>query len=613
MRRKLLTLLACVVLFAGSLSAALINPQRVLLVIGDQWEDPASFLIDIDVDKAPEYDHTIRPKGIDFMQLVVMLKSWSIPFDIVRLDQQSLDINMFLGPDGKPLHGCVVWDADPKAELQRQDYSVLAEAVEQHGVNLIALSNRINQPELEKLLGLTYKGYFHASDQATAGPDHYLTRGLGSVLLSMADVGYMHRPQVEAGKETTVLATHGEYPFITLRETQSGSRAVWIGGDARIMFGQQSVRTLLRRAITHATGYSLYKTWENRKIIVMDDPGGAQNCYLEHWQYPTLTREQYRKRLIEPLKAHNAKMVINVVPGFVNEDTRKIELSFQRKFTDKFGRLQDYPSSKLGLQDGVAEGVFELQSHGWTHMQPDLDSAPGPWWDTPLDGEKAMVGWYREFGDTRRGFVDIPAASQTFRMRTGKQWLDNLFGLDPLSFVSGGGGVSRNEYHNHTWILAARQGFGWFCWFGGYLGPDLAVRNWQFEGTAESPATIPAMPDAHDKGIAEHPERFMETFELGGPDAVYIGFNEFVGYMHAGRQQQSTPGGRVTFSFDPHYCQFFRSNAAEYTLELADWALGELQGKSIIVDGKTTGRIDNSGSQTVKIPAGLGDHTFEIK
>ncbi len=613
MKSKLLILLACLVMFAAPLAAVQINPQRVLLVIGDQWEDPASFLIDLDINDAPEYDHTIRPKGIDFMQLVVMLKSWGIPFDIVRLDQQSLDINMLLDPDGNPLHGCVIWAADPHADLLRQDYGLLTEAVEQHGVNIVALSNRIDQPEIEKVLGVTYKGYFHSSDDATVGSGHYLTRTLGPVLLSMAEVGYMHRVQAEAGKDTEVLATQGEYPFLTLRQTPSGSRAIWIGGDALIMFDQQSIRTLLRRAITCATGYSLYKTWENRKIIAFDDPGGAQNSWLEHWQYATLTREQYRKRLIEPLKAHNAIMVINVIPGFVNEDTRRIELSFQRKFTDKFGRVQDYPSSKLGLEDGVAEGVFEIQSHGWTHMQPDLESAPGPWWGAPLDGEKAMVGWYREFGDTRRGFVDIPAASQTFRMRTGRQWLADLFGIDVLSFVSGGGGVSGDEYYNNTWVLAAREGFGWFCWLGGYLGPDMAVQNWLFEGTAESPLTISAMPDGHDKGIAEHPERFAETFELGGPDAIYIGLNEFIGYMHAGRQQQSSPGGKVTFNFDPHYCQFFRDNESEWNLELADWARKELKGKSVYVDGKAAGGIDNSAVRTVKIPAGLGEHTFEIK
>ena len=85
------------------------------------------------------------------MQLVVMLKSWGIPFDIVRLDQQSLDINMFLDPDDKPLHGCIIWAADPQAELLRQDYGVLTEAVEQHGVNVIALSHMIDQPEIEKM------------------------------------------------------------------------------------------------------------------------------------------------------------------------------------------------------------------------------------------------------------------------------------------------------------------------------------------------------------------------------------------------------------------------------------------------------------------------------
>lgn len=598
---------------AAVVSAAELNPHRVLLIIGDQWEDPASFLIDIDVSQAPEYDHTIRPKGIDFMQLVVMLKSWGIPFDIVRLDQQSLDINMFLGPDRKPLYGCVVWAADPEAELMSQDYSLLSEAVEQHGLSLVALSNRIDQPEIEKLLGVTYKGYYHSSDDATVDDaDHYLTRGLGRVLLSMKQVGYMHRVQTVAGSEATVLASRGKYPWLTIRKTPSGSRAIWIGGDARFMFDQQKVRTLLRRTITCATGYSLYKTWENRKIIVMDDPGGAQNAWLEHWQYATLSRDQYRERLIEPLKKHNAKLVINVVPGFVNDATRRIEPSFQRKFTDKFGRTQDYPSTKLGLEDGVAEGVFELQSHGWTHMQPDLESPPGPWWGAPLDEEKAMVGWYREFGDTRRGFVDIPAATQKFRMRTGKKWLGHLFGIDPLSFVSGGGGVSRNDYTNHTWVLAAREGFGWFCWFGGYLGPDMAVRNWQFEGTEESPQSIPAMPDAHDKGIAEHPERFAETFRIGGPDAVYIGFNEFVGYMQAGRQMESAPGGKITFHYDSHYCQHFADNESEWKLEVADWAQNALKGKAVVVDGTEVAKI-GAGVTEIKVPSGLGKHLLEIR
>ena len=613
--RILLSLLVVLPLLSAYSARAEVqfNPHRVLLVIGDQWQDPASYLIDVALSNAPEYDHTIRPAGIDFMQLVVMLKSWGIPFDIVRLDQESLDLNQFLGPDDKPAYGCILWAADPEAGLLTQDYGVLKEAVEKYGISLVALSDRIKEPVLEDLLGLRYLGYYMSSDEATAKGDSYLTRGLGPVLMDVKTVGYMHRVQVEAGSEAEVLGYHDKYPALTLRTTPSGARAIWIGGDHAIMFDQPAMRTLLRRSITCAIGYSLFKTWENRKIMVMDDPGGAQCAWLEHWQYSTLTREQIHQRLIEPLKAHKAKLVINVVPGFVNDEKRRVELSFQQDFTDVFGRHQDYKSTKLGLEDGMREGVFELQSHGWTHMQPDLDSYPGPWWGAELDGEKAEVGWYREFGDTRRGFVDIPAASQVFRMRTGKKWLKYLFDIDPLSFVSGGGGVSLENYDNHTWVLAAREGFGWFCWFGGYLGPDMAVRSWLYEGTAESPQTIQAEPDAHDKGIAEHPEKFPETFAKAGRDAVYIGLNEFVGYMQAGRQAEPAPGIGEIFNYDPHYCQHFRDNSSSWKLDVADWAREKIGGGSILVDGNAAGKVAASGEQEIAIPAGLGRHTIEIK
>ncbi len=417
---------------------------------------------------------------------------------------------------------------------------------------------------------------------------------------------------VEAAPGTTVLARQGPHPALTLRRTAGGGSAIWLGGDNTVMFDHQAIRTLLRRALAEAIGYSLHQSWENHKIMAMDDPGGAGCAWLDHWHYPTLTREQYREHLIEPLKKHQALLVINVVPGFANEETRQVELSFQQRFTDRFGAKQDFVSTKQGLEEGVRAGVFELQSHGWTHMQPDLDSAPGPWWGAPLDGEKAEVGWYREFGDTRRGFVDIPAAEQRFRMRTGVKWIEHLFGTTPLSFVSGGGGVSTSYDHN-TWIQAAREGFGWICWYGGYLGKDLAVTSWLYEGTAEAPATVQAEPDAHDKGIAERPEEFLRTFELAGPDAVWIGLNEWVGYLHAGWESEAASLPAATLVYDDHYCRHFRDRQSSWKLELADWAKDKLAGKSIMVDGKAAGKVGSANVQEVAIPAGTGRHRIEIR
>ncbi|HUU28277.1 MAG TPA: hypothetical protein VM123_10730 [archaeon] len=612
-RLTLSVLLAFMISLAGPCTGAeVFNPYRVLLVIGNQWQDQSSFLIDIPASEGLNYDFTYRPEGTDFMQLVVMLKSWGIPFDILRLDQQSLDINHFLGPDNKPSYGCILWAADPQAGLASQDYSVLREAVKTHGISLVALSNRINQPVLEELLGLRYIAYNMTHDNITTDGIHYLTRGMSPAITPLENAGYSHRARVEALSGVQVLASQGKYPALTLRNLESGARAIWIGGDYGIMFDRQNLRTVLRRAITCAVGYSLFKTWENNVVIVMDDPGGAQCAWLDSWHYPTLSQDEIRKHLIAPLKKHRARLVLNVIPGFVNDRKRRVELAFQQDFTDQFGVRQDFVSTKRGLDEGLREGVLEIQSHGWTHMQPDLDSPPGPWWGAPLDGEKAEVGWYREFGDTRRGFTEIPAAIQTFRMKTGIRWLKHLFEIDPLSFVSGGGGVSLS-YPNHTWILAARAGFGWFCWFGGYLGPDMAVRRWLFEGTPEAPQTLGAMPDSHDKGIAEHPEEFLKTFEKAGPRAIYIGLNEYIGYLHAGRQCESPRGLEVDYNYDPHYCQFFRTSQSAWQLDLADWAREKLAGKTILVDGTSPGKVAPKGIQEIRIPAGTGRHTVAIR
>jgi hypothetical protein len=67
-----------------------------------------------------------------------------------------------------------------------------------------------------------------------------------------------------------------------------------------------------------------------------------------------------------------------------------------------YGLNQDYASTRQGLKDAVEAGALDIESHGWTHMEPNLDSPPGPWWTADLSGEGSMVGWYAEFADQRR-------------------------------------------------------------------------------------------------------------------------------------------------------------------------------------------------------------------
>jgi len=607
----IVTIITAVLL--GASFAAEIKPYKVALIIGDQWKDPADFIVDhIDNSVGNGYSSEQPPVGKDFSSLVIMLKSWGIPFDIIRLDQEFMDINRFIGPDGKPDVGCIIWDADQTSKkLQPQCYEVLREVVNDYGISIIALADRIKEPIIQELLGIKYVGsWMHSSSLEHSG-GHFITKALMNPLDYTDDTGSAKkRVQVEL-TDAEPIVTQGTCPQVTVRQLPSGARVVWIGGDIDQMFSYQAYRTLLRRAITWSIGYTLFKTWENKAWLIMDDPGTAQNAWLEHWHYPTLTEQQIDTCLIKPLKEHNAILIMNVVPGFVNDELLRVEPAFQRKFTDEFGTFQNYPSTRRGLLKGLRAGVIEIQCHGLTHMQPDLWSPPGPWYGSALDQERAEVGWYREFGDTRRN-KEIPAAEAFWRMKTAQKWLQYQFGVTTLSLRPGGAGIS-TSYTNCTERLAARAGFGWGGGRSGYLGKDLAVRGWAFYGTMECPLSIAAPPDGHDKGIAEHPKQFLRAF-TEHPDVEWIGLNEYVAYTHA--KLSSSPAKTFTLqvSYDPHYCRYFKDHSSQWNLMVSDWLAKDLGKPTISVDDRAViTSADLSKQLKVKIPAGIGVHNIQIK
>src|SRR5512140_2220678 len=90
-------------------------PYRFLLVISDQWKDDSSQLIQ-------------QPN--DFQFLAALLKTWGLPFDILRLDQQRFDRYHMLDRQGRPLHGTILWNTG-EFKVREQDLAVLEELVRQ--------------------------------------------------------------------------------------------------------------------------------------------------------------------------------------------------------------------------------------------------------------------------------------------------------------------------------------------------------------------------------------------------------------------------------------------------------------------------------------------------
>lgn len=589
-----------------------VNPLRVAVIIGDQWKDPACYLVEAPKPSGSFSGYAAVPEvngDSDFHDLTVLLKSWCIPFDVIRLDQQILDRYMFLDMHGNSKYGTIIWDVNISDSLRTQDYSIITEMVKEHGTGLIAISDRVSQPEIQDLLGLKYKGSWESNSSLEIKNSHFINEKISTpFVIDSGIVAHIQRQQADLLEGTLPIVMQGPYAQVTAREYPSGGHVVWFGSDHNYMFSFQSMRTIFRKAITWTTGYNLYKTWANDIIMIMDDPGGASNNYLEHWHYPVLQEETIEKYLIAPLLKHKAVLNINFVPGFVNEGKRMLEPSWNNSFTDGFGTKQDYISSKKGYDKGVRQGVFEVMCHGLTHMQPDLVSDPG-WYGTPNDGEKSEVGWYREFGDTRRK-NEIPAAEQLWRMNTAIDWLTEQFGVVPLEFCPGGLGSSVS-YFNNTAKIAGKAGFGWNGWESGYLGNDMVITGWKYFGTPECPLIVGAPPDFHDFGISRSPEIFATIFDKY-PTKRFININEFIGYIHSGNSGKWSKENKslsVTVDYDGHYCRYFETHESYWNFEYSDW-MKKKAGTTpeIAVDGI----VQKDSAEKIKIPRGAGKHVINI-
>ena len=84
--------------------------------------------------------------------MVTMFKSWGIPFDILRLDQTLMDPNQFTDFDGHARYGAILWDV-PGNSLSSSDQALVTDAVEKLHISLIAFGDRVQQPEIQRLLG----------------------------------------------------------------------------------------------------------------------------------------------------------------------------------------------------------------------------------------------------------------------------------------------------------------------------------------------------------------------------------------------------------------------------------------------------------------------------
>jgi hypothetical protein len=599
------------------------KPYRVLLVV-ENWSDPGSVLVDHEKDS--------------FQPVAALLKSWSVPFDILRLDQQHLDASYLLDRSGDIRYGAVIWLADLPS-YKDQDTASLAEAVHA-GSSLLVAKSRFLDPTLETLLGGKFREVYTATDPLQITQPHFITRPLEAEGLNTLKTkwDFATRFWIEP-KGAQVLIDQAGHPVLAANQIAGGASAIWLGvPEAALLRDSPYWREIFFRSLVWSLGYLIQPNvnYSHAIEIEMDDWGTADKGFLSYWHYLEPSEETLREHLITPLEKHDAIFAANVITGYADRKSRRIVSPWEQKFTDSWGLHQDYASTRRGLLDAVAAGVLQIESHGWDHMEPDLESPPGPWWTADLKGEASADGWYSEFADHRRG-IEIPAIVQIFHLEQGIEDIEKDFGQRPLELRPGNGGWSKSQFNN-TGRLAAREGFGLF-----HAEPDFYYyldRRLVLDMTGISPHFTtgydrldslhtnlePRHPDGpvmvvfHDRDIALRPD-FVESF-LDALPAGYkpISANHYIGILHTGIASSATDTEwQLVFDYENPYCAFFEKHPSSWRLWLSDSLRGKLEslrGLRLSTDKEPAKAIrpEDLSRQpfVIQIPAGLGRHVWTL-
>jgi hypothetical protein len=641
---------------SGKKEGIKMKPFRVLIIIGDQWTDPMSYSID-----------PTRVKGTDFLDVVNMLKIWGVPFDILRLDEQHLQINRFLDGTARPNYGCVIWMADPdNLKGLSADYQTLNRAVREYGISMIALFDNIKSKKVADLVGVNYHSVTPMQMETNSrvfsiSGTHFITSEAQNVLLpdqnqiaktsipeangitpagseSKAEVTSINIVRCTMTDSAKVLGTVDNVPQLVVRDIDKETKVVWIGGGKDWFRKYPVMRGIFRKALVYSIGYGVFNdNFENGLIFIMDDIGCSEHAWSLKWHYPTPSKDTLIKYLIEPLEKYGFIMVQNITPGFANPEKQIIESPWTVKpFKDIFGNWQDYGSTKEGLDEGLRRGVFEIQAHrAWSHMNWDLDSPPGPWWGSAIDGELAVTDWYNEVVDVRRGHAPVPSNDLLFIYKMGIDAIKKSFNVVPLSAEVRPGAEllpgKRGGYDNGRIAAIAGLGVSRECYVG-------------FDHTIEFTMMMPQQFTCHDLDLtaktnspADQTEAGwdallkMSTKELvsskiaGGRrinlhdnlnwiesrrDKHWMGFNETCAYLHTNITSPEKNG--IELFYDEHYCRYFEKKPSRWTLELSD-SFRENHGKDVTlsIDGRKF-NLAGGSKHTLDIPAGLGKHRIEL-
>ena len=257
---------------------------------------------------------------------------------------------------------------------------------------------------------------------------------------------------LELGEGTAVWTTLEGAPLIAARRVGRGVVATLGCHPSAARDAAGAATALLRHLLICGAGTPVaWFDFTNTMVLRMDDPGGAQNVYLQQWCYPKLGETEW-SAIGADLKRRNARMSLGYVAGWVDDgDPERGALQVKGQTPKRIpgqtypsplvqyedrqghapGRTYDYQAEFRGIQALRATGLVEVELHGYTHMHPDTVS----WAQAPDRYEQTE--WFRELGVPARATIAARGVEE-HPLSLGMEAFQRYFGVRPTTLICPG-------------------------------------------------------------------------------------------------------------------------------------------------------------------------------
>lgn len=283
-----------------------------------------------------------------------------------------------------------------------------------------------------------------------------------------------------------------------------------------------SLHRIIREIIRKNSGWGMVEfNLADTMVLRMDDPGTCERIYLDGYNTELLDKKVWDE-IFALLQTIRAKLSVMYVPLWVDDannkngklfiDNKKVQnrkpgavyhskdVIFYKN-TNKGKQTYDYKAEYIILQDGVKNGWLDIESHGLTHVDPDITS-----WSKAKD-RYSNFNWYHEFRHVPSN-RDVKQSKLQEIVRQSAEEIYSSFGIWPSALTPSG-----HEQSELSEQIALDRGFKLFSSeYNTFKKGRQVVRNGKiqsvfFENTKPefsfSAAGYPVIGIFHDYEIAQ--------------------------------------------------------------------------------------------------------------